>query len=218
MLTKFSSAVELTHQCHRSWIVYFVKKKCFVSEGTLGSVFFSTSIISAVSTLCAVSIARRIGSVQVSLLYVLLSLSSNPFNGPLISHLHLQTMVFTHLPSAICLSLIGVPSTLWLTLIFLVGRACTQSMDVAPRSAFLASILPADSRTAAMGIINVVKTTAQSVGPADTGLWASSGLFWVSFLVAGCLKATYDMGMLITFVMRDKKKREEQAEGREGGG
>lgn len=127
--------------------------------------------------------------------------------------LTLQTMVFTHLPSAICLSLIGVPSTLWLTLVFLIGRACTQSMDVAPRSAFLASILPADSRTASMGVINVVKTTAQSVGPAVTGLWAGSGLFWISFLVAGCLKAVYDVGMLLTFATRDKKEREEDVMG-----
>lgn len=108
-------------------------------------------------------------------------------------------MVFTHLPSAVCLSLIPIPSSLALSLAFLIGRACTQSMDVAPRSAFLAAALPADQRTAMMGLINVVKTCSTSIGPFVTGILADHGLFWVSFTAAGCLKAAYDIGMLLTF-------------------
>lgn len=72
-------------------------------------------------------------------------------------------------------------------------------MDVAPRSAFLAAALPADQRTAMMGLINVVKTCSTSIGPFVTGILADHGLFWVSFTTAGCLKAAYDIGMLLTF-------------------
>lgn len=125
-----------------------------------------------------------------------------------------QTMVFTHLPSAICLSLIAVPSSLPLALTFLILRACTQSMDVVPRSAFLAAALPADKRTAIMGSVNVVKTTSQSLGPLLTGVLARLNYFGLSFILAGCLKVTYDLGMLFSFAgkeSRQRRQREEEA-------
>ena len=49
----------------RSWMTYFFKRKFNVQEGKLGSIFFVTSIISAVSTLVASSIAKRFGNVKV---------------------------------------------------------------------------------------------------------------------------------------------------------
>jgi hypothetical protein len=84
-------------------------------------------------------------------------------------------------------------------------------MDVAPRSAFLASALPPEQRTAIMGTINVVKTTGSSLGPLLTGVLSSRGLFWVSFVAAGSLKATYDIGMLITFGGMDRKDKKKDA-------
>lgn len=77
-------------------------------------------------------------------------------------------------------------------------------MDVAPRSAFLAPALPADQRTALMGVVNVVKTCSTSIGPFVTGVLADSDLFWISFVAAGSLKVTYDLGMLFTFAERDQ--------------
>jgi hypothetical protein len=72
-------------------------------------------------------------------------------------------------------------------------------MDVAPRSAFLAAVVLPNERTAVMGTINVVKTCSQTMGPLITGLLATKRLFWVVFVTAGCLKATYDLGMLAPF-------------------
>jgi sugar phosphate permease len=118
-------------------------------------------------------------------------------------------MVFTHLPSAIALALIPVPSSLPFAMLFLILRSCTQSMDVAPRSAFLAAVVLPNERTAVMGTINVVKTSSQSLGPLITGILASNKLFWVAFVAAGSLKATYDLGMLAVFA--GHKPREEQA-------
>lgn len=151
-----------------------------MSDGELGSLFSGTSIIQAVSMLVASSIAKRFGNVK--------------------------TMVFTHLPSGIFLALLSIPNSLPIAMIFLIGRACLQTMDVAPRSAFLAHALPAEQRTAIMGTINVVKTTASSLAPLLTGLLSSQGKLWVSFVLAGCLKISYDIGMLITFGGMDKKK------------
>jgi len=127
-------------------------------------------------------------------------------------------MVFTHLPSAIFLAMIPIPNSLPLAMMVLVLRACTQSMDVAPRSAFLAAVIRPNERTAIMGLINVVKTSAQSLGPTITGLLANNNMIWISFVVAGTLKATYDLGMLATFAghktYEDKEERR-RAEERE---
>ncbi|KAJ6443438.1 L-fucose permease [Purpureocillium lavendulum] len=167
-----------------SWVTYYFRSRFDLDEGRLGSVFFTTSIISASSVIVASSLAKRLGNVK--------------------------TMVFTHLPSAVFLALIPVPSSLPLALLFLILRACTQSMDVAPRSAFLAAILLPGERTAVMGAVNVVKTTAQSLGPLITGVLAGRDLFWVSFVCAGSLKACYDLGLLAVFKNREHRDAEQR--------
>ena len=89
-------------------------------------------------------------------------------------------------------------------------------MDVAPRSAFLAAVVLPNERTAVMGLINVVKTSAQSLGPFITGLLANYNLWWVAFVAAGSLKATYDLGMLAVFAghktHEDRAEEQRQAE------
>ena len=119
-------------------------------------------------------------------------------------------MVFTHLPSAVCLLLVSIPSQLPVALTFLVLRACSQSMDVAPRSAFIAAVLPSDRRTAIMGAFNVVKTTSSSVAPLITGILARKGLLGVSFILAGCFKVTYDLGILFTFASKEAAERKKR--------
>lgn len=108
-------------------------------------------------------------------------------------------MVFTHLPSAVMLALIPIPNSVYGAMTFLILRSCTQSMDSAPRSAFLAAVVLPAERTAVMGIINVVKTSSQSLGPVITGALSGAHLFWVAFVVAGSMKACYDLGILAVF-------------------
>lgn len=109
-------------------------------------------------------------------------------------------MVFTHLPSSIALALIPIPSQLPLAMGLLILRSCTSMMDVGPRTAFTAAVVLPNERTAVMGTFNVVKTFSQSIGPSITGLLADRGFFWIAFVMAGTLKATYDLGMLAMFV------------------
>lgn len=109
-------------------------------------------------------------------------------------------MVFTHLPSAIFLALIAVPSDVRLSMLFLLLRASTQSMDSAPRSAFVAAVLLPSERTAVIGTIILARAFGASLGPLITGVLASKGLFWVAFVSAGALMALYDLGILATFV------------------
>jgi sugar phosphate permease len=155
------SRQELIKCSFRSWVTYYFRRRFHLAEGKIGTLFFITSIISALSILVAASIARRI------------------------------------------------PSQLPLAMMFIILRACTQSMDTAPRSAFLAAVVLPTERTATMGIVNVVKTISQSLGPFITGVLVDRSLFWVAFLAAGCLKATYDIGMLLMFAgHRSREERE----------
>ncbi|KID83390.1 MFS transporter [Metarhizium guizhouense ARSEF 977] len=163
-----------------SWVTFYFRSRFGIEEGRLGSIFFVTSLISAASVIVASSISKRLGNVK--------------------------TMVFTHLPSSVFLALLPLPSNVSLSLTLLALRACTQSMDVAPRSAFLAAILLPSERTAVMGLVNVVKTSAQSLGPLITGVLANHDLFWVSFVCAGSLKVCYDLGLLVVFKERERRR------------
>ncbi|TGO36140.1 hypothetical protein BHYA_0134g00110 [Botrytis hyacinthi] len=170
-----------------SWVTYFFHEKFGIEEGKLGSLFFTTSIISACSMLVASSLAKRFGNVK--------------------------TMAFTHLPSTIFLALIPVPSSLPFAITFLILRHSTSSMDGAPRAAFIAAVVHSHERTAVMGLLNVVKTSAQSLGPVITGVLAGQNLFWVVFVSAGILKAFYDLGLLAIFAghqTHDDKAEEER--------
>ncbi|KAM0304704.1 hypothetical protein HYE67_001622 [Fusarium culmorum] len=160
-----------------SWITFYFKSQYHIEEGKLGSIFFTTSIIAAGSVLVASSLAKRFGNVKI--------------------------MVFTHIPSSIFLALIPIPNEVHISVLFLILRSCTQSMDIAPRSAFLAAIIQSNERTVVIGLINVAKTTAQSLGPLITGLLADSDYFWVAFIMAGSLKVCYDLGFLGLFKHRE---------------
>lgn len=161
----------------RTLIVYFFTEKFHVNEGTLGNTFFITSLAAALSNIVAGSLARRIGNVP--------------------------TMAFTHLPSAVLLALIPLPDSFSLARSILFAVFCTTKMDIAPRTAFLSSYVKAEERTAVMGIINVVKIAAQSVGPTVTGILASRGRIGTSFVVAGVLQGAYDLAMLYFFTMAE---------------
>lgn len=74
-------------------------------------------------------------------------------------------------------------------------------------------VVKPEELTAVMGVINILKILSQSGGPWITGLLADHKLFWVAFVVAGSLKGTYDLLLLMLFAGRVRKP---EAEGREG--
>lgn len=161
-----------------SWLTYFFTTVHSLPSQALGVLFLVTNLLATVSNLLALPVARRLGP--------------------------LKTMTFTHLPSAIFLGLVPLPpattSGTWTAMAFLSLRACTQSMDQAPRQAFLgAAVLPAE-RTAVLGVVNIVKTLAQAGGIGSTGVLAGAKLWVVMFTGAGVLKASYDLLMLWMFL------------------
>ncbi|KAK5998882.1 putative membrane protein [Cladobotryum mycophilum] len=196
-----------------SWMTYFFRWRYGIEEGRLGSIFFTASIITAISMLVASSLAKRIGNIKVHAYsrFAVFFFRLSTFTPEHSFLLFFKTMVFTHLPSSVFLSLIGLVSDARLSLLLLFLRASTQSMDTAPRSAFIAAIILPQERTVMMGFINVVKTMAQSLGPIITGILADHGLFWVAFLAAGALKSSYDLGLLAVFKNRESREEEHGA-------
>lgn len=157
-----------------SWQTYYIEQKFSISPSFLGSIFFTTGIVSGVMSLLGTTLTKRLGPVV--------------------------TMVVTHLPASILLALVPLPRSLVITLGILIVRASTQTMDVAPKHVFLATLVPDKDRTAVFGWVNVVKTLAQVVGPTIVGGLTNRNLQYLTFIIAGSLKATYDVGILATFL------------------
>lgn len=143
-----------------------------------------TNLLATLSNIVALPLARRLGP--------------------------LKTMVFTHLPSAIFLAMVPIPPAgatgTWLATVFLSLRACTQSMDQAPRQAFLAAAVLPNERTAVLGVVNTLKTLAQAGGIGSAGVLVGKNLWILVFAGAGAMKAGYDLLMLWMFLgLRDRE-------------
>lgn len=162
-----------------SWLTYFFTTVHSLKPSTLGTLFLVSNILGSVSNLVALPVARRIGT--------------------------LKTMVFGHLPSTIFLALIPIPPASTevgtaLSMTFLALRACTQSVDQAPRQAFLAAAVLPSERTAILGVVNIVKTLSQAGGLGSMGVLAGNKMWVFALVGAGLMKATYDLLLLWMFL------------------
>lgn len=167
-----------------SLINFYLDRKFHMPKNTLGDIMSVVWIMSSIGNIFASAISKRIGLIK--------------------------TMVFTHLPSAIFLGMLPAAGTVWFTIVLLVARGTLASMDQAPRSAFLSKVVAADERTAVMGIVNVVKTLSQSGGPTLTGVLAGDQRFWIAFVAAGAMKASYDIGLMTFFLKVERQAGKQQ--------
>ncbi len=152
-------------QTLQSW---FLSRKFNAPLSSLGTILSAALLVSSFTNLFTARLAKQLGLVL--------------------------TMVLTHLPSNIFLALTPLPNSLAWTSALIVARASTSSMDNAPRSAFMAKFVPAQHRTKMFGMVNTVKALAQSGGPVLTGWFTSQDRMGWAFVVAGALKAGYDLG------------------------
>ncbi|KAF2097093.1 MFS general substrate transporter [Rhizodiscina lignyota] len=140
----------------------------------LGNIMAAMWFASSISNLFSASVARRIGLVK--------------------------AMVFTHLPGAILLGFIPLAQSWFALAVLIILRAAFNSMDQAPRSAFVAAVFLPEERTAVMGTINLVKTLGQAAGPLITGVLIDRKKWWVGFVIGAVLKVIYDIGLLAMFL------------------
>jgi MFS family permease len=144
-----------------------------LSPATTGTIFFWTGVLSAVSFLIAVRIAKRIGLVN--------------------------TMVFTHIPANVCLILVPFAPSLAVVLVLLMIRALLSQMDVPTRSSYVMAIVLPEERPAAASITSVPRSLASAASPFLAGWMLGLSPFGWPLVVAGGLKIAYDLSLLAAF-------------------
>jgi len=154
----------------QSMIALWLYQRFGVSLQWVGTIFFWTGLLTAVSYLAAVRIAARIGLVN--------------------------TMVFTHLPSSLCLILIPFMPDLGYVVALLFVRSALSQMDVPTRSSYVMAIVPLAERPAAASVTTVPRSWAAAASPLLAGYLLSVSTFGWPLLAAGGLKIVYDLLLL----------------------
>ena len=111
----------------------------------------------------------------------------------------INTMVFTHIPSSICLLVAAFSSSLTIVLALLLLRAALSNMDVPTRTSFVMAVVTPAERTAAASITAVPRSLASSLSPAIAGALLSMPLMGLPLVMCGALKIVYDVALLVAF-------------------
>ena len=120
----------------------------------------------------------------------------------------INTMVFTHIPSSICLMLAAFAPSLTLALALLLVRAALSQMDVPTRSSYVMAVVTPAERPAAASFTSVPRSLAAAVSPAIAGALFAASFQVLPLLICGTLKITYDLLLLRQF--RSVRPPEEQ--------
>ncbi len=166
----------------QSLIALWLYQRFGLSPAMTGIVFFWTGVLTALSYLVAVRIARRIGLIN--------------------------TMVFTHLPSSLCLIAIPFMPELSSVIALLFVRSALSQMDVPTRSSYVMAIVSPAERPAAASITSVPRSLAAAASPVLAGYLLSVSTFGWLFIAAGATKIVYDL--LLFALFRDVRPPEEQ--------
>src|SRR5207245_3666010 len=116
---------------------------------------------------------------------------------------HVRTMVYTHLPSSLFLVLAGIMPTATLAVFFLLLRSLLSQMDVPARQAYVMAMVPREERAAASSVTNVPRSLASAIAPLLAGGLLQRSLFGWPLVLAGLLKAGYDLARFATFARRN---------------
>jgi MFS family permease len=146
-----------------------------LSLGLLGSLFFGANLLAALSFLAAPALARRFGL--------------------------LNTMVFTHLPSNVLLLLVPLMPTFPLAAVTLLLRQTLSQLDVPTRQAYTMALVDPTERTAAASVTSIARSGGSATSPVIAGALLRGPLLALGlpFLLAGTLKAAYDLALWAVF-------------------
>ncbi len=120
-----------------------------------------------------------------------------------------NTMVFTHIPSSLCLIAAAFASSLELVLGLLLARAALSQMDVPTRSSYVMAVVTEAERPAAASFTAVPRSLASAASPALAGALFAAGMHAWPLLLCGGLKIAYDLLLLASF--RTVRPPEEQS-------
>ena len=144
-----------------------------LSLAAAGQFFFWAGLLSAGSQLAAPWVARRIGLIN--------------------------TMVFTHIPSSVCLILAAFADSLPVALALLFLRSALSQMDVPTRSAFVMAVVTPAERAAAASFTTVPRSLAAAASPAIGGALFAAGWLAMPLVACGVLKIAYDVALWRAF-------------------
>ncbi|MEM5275903.1 MFS transporter [Cupriavidus taiwanensis] len=156
-----------------SLLSLWLMQRFSLSAAATGKFFFVAGILTTFSQLAAVPLARRIGL--------------------------LNTMVFTHIPSSLCLIAAAVAPTLTLSLALLLARSALSQMDVPTRTAYVMAVVTPPERAAAASLTAVPRSLAAALSPALAAALMAHGYASTPLVACGLLKIAYDLAMLHAF-------------------
>jgi len=154
----------------QSLLAFWLFQRFDLSVAVAGTIFFWTGVVSAGSYLVAARLAQRIGLVN--------------------------TMVFTHLPSNILLLLVPFMPNLPLAILLLLARSALSQMDVPVRNSYVMAVVPPEERPAAASVTSVPRSLAAAASPLLSGYLLGLSTFGWPLVIAGALKAIYDVLLL----------------------
>ena len=85
-----------------------------------------------------------------------------------------NTMVFTHIPSSLCLIIAAVSPNLTIVLVLLLARSALSQMDVPTRTSYVMAVVTPAERPAAASVTAVPRSLASSLSPAIAGALPSN--------------------------------------------
>lgn len=156
-----------------TFVVYWFDRRFGATPETMGAVLFAGGLIQAGSSILSGRLAGRIGL--------------------------LNTMVFTHLPSNVLLALVPLMPTLPLAVAVLLLRFTLSQMDVPARQAYVVAMVDPAERTAAAAFTNTARYVVRPFGALGAGVAMQAVAVAAPFVIAGCLKAVYDLALYATF-------------------
>ncbi|MGQ0384777.1 MAG: MFS transporter [Gammaproteobacteria bacterium] len=157
----------------QSLMALWLFQKFGMSLTAAGVFFFWSGVLAAFSYPAAAWIAARIGLVN--------------------------TMVWTHIPSSLCLIGAALVPDLRLALVLLLVRAALSQMDVPTRSSYVMAVVTPPERAAAASVTSVPRGLASAASPAIAGALFAAGMSAWPFIICGVLKIAYDFALLWSF-------------------
>jgi MFS family permease len=157
----------------QSLIALWLFERFDLSLAAASLFFFWSNVLTAFSYPVAARLGRRFGLVN--------------------------TMVFTHIPSSLCLILAAFSPNLVIVLTLLLVRSALSQMDVPTRTSYVMAVVTPAERAAAASVTAVPRSLAAAVSPALAGALLSTSFAGLPLVICGVLKIAYDVALLFSF-------------------
>lgn len=166
----------------QSLVSYWFFDRFGLGMDAIGTIFAASSLLAAVSFMLAARVSERIGLIN--------------------------TMVYSHLPANLMTMSIPYMPNLATSSTVYVGRSLLSQMDVPTRQSYTMAIVKPEERSRVAGIINLPRSLTSALGPSIAGAIMQFVGPSIPFLIAGGLKAAYDLALY--FMFRNVKPPEEE--------